>query len=42
MRSFMILYSSANIIRVIQTGRMRFVGHVAHVGEMRNTFAQKT
>lgn len=38
----MILYSSANIIKVIQTGMMRFVGHVAHMGEMRNIFTQKT
>jgi hypothetical protein len=32
------LYASPNIIRVIKSGRMRWAGHVAHMGEMRNTF----
>jgi hypothetical protein len=27
------LYSSPNIIRVIKSGRMRWPGHVAHMGE---------
>ena len=26
------LYSSPNIIRVIKSGRMRWAGHVAHMG----------
>jgi hypothetical protein len=30
------LYSSANIIRVIKSRRMRWAGHVAHITEMRN------
>jgi hypothetical protein len=30
------LYSSSNIIRVIKSKRMRWVWHVAHMGEMRN------
>jgi len=28
------LYSSPNIIRVIQSRRMRWAGHVAHMGVM--------
>jgi hypothetical protein len=31
-----ILYSSANIIRQINSGRMRWAGHVARMGEERN------
>jgi hypothetical protein len=31
-----ILYSSPNIIRHIKSRRMRWVGHVAHMGEERN------
>jgi len=27
------LYSSPNIVRVIKSGRMRWAGHVAHMGE---------
>jgi hypothetical protein len=30
------LYSSPNIIRMIKSRRMRWVGHVAHMGEMIN------
>jgi hypothetical protein len=30
------LYASPNIIRVIKSNRMRWAGHVAHMGEMRN------
>jgi hypothetical protein len=30
------LYASPNIIRVIKSRRMRWVGHVAHMEEMRN------
>jgi hypothetical protein len=30
------LYSSPNIVRVIKSRRMRWVGHVAHVGEGRD------
>jgi len=29
------LYSSPNIVRVIKSRRMRWVGHVAHMGERR-------
>ena len=27
------LYSSANIVRVVKSKRMRWAGHVAHIGE---------
>jgi hypothetical protein len=30
------LYTSPSVIRVIKSWRMRGVGHVAHMGEMRN------
>jgi hypothetical protein len=32
------LYASPNIIRIIKSRRMRWVGHVACIGEMRNSF----
>jgi hypothetical protein len=32
------LHASSNIIRVIKLRRLRWVGHVAHVGEMRNAY----
>jgi hypothetical protein len=32
------LYSSPNIIRVIKSRRMRWVGHVASMGERRGTY----
>jgi hypothetical protein len=32
------LYSSPNIIRVIKSRRMRWVGHVARMGERRSTY----
>jgi hypothetical protein len=32
------LYASPNIIRVIKSRRMRWVGHVARMGEMRNVY----
>jgi hypothetical protein len=32
------LYSSANIIRIIQSRRMRGAGHVARMGEKRNAY----
>jgi hypothetical protein len=32
------LYSSPNIVRVIKSRRMRWVGHVAHVGEGRGVY----
>ena len=32
------LYSSPNIVRVIKTRRMRWAGHVAHMGEGRNVY----
>jgi hypothetical protein len=31
-------YSSPNIIRVIKSRRMRWVGHVEWMGEMRNAY----
>jgi hypothetical protein len=33
-----ILYSSPNIIRQIKSRRMRWVGHVAHMGEERYVY----
>jgi hypothetical protein len=32
------LYSSRNIIRIIKSRRMRWVGHVARIGEKRNAY----
>jgi hypothetical protein len=32
------LYSSLDIIRVIKSRKMRWAGHVARMGEMRNTY----
>jgi hypothetical protein len=32
------LYSSPNIIRIIKSRRMRWAGHVARMGEKRNTY----
>jgi hypothetical protein len=32
------LYSSPNIIRMIQSRRMRWAGHVARMGEIRNAY----
>jgi hypothetical protein len=32
------LYASSNIIRVIKSRRMRWVGHVAHTGEVKNAY----
>jgi hypothetical protein len=32
------LYSSPNIIRMIKSRRMRWAGHVAHMGEKRNAY----
>jgi hypothetical protein len=32
------LYSSPSIIRIITTRRMRWAGHVARLGERRNTY----
>jgi hypothetical protein len=32
------LYSSPSIIRIIKTRRMRWVGHVARMGEKRNAY----
>jgi hypothetical protein len=32
------LYSSPSIIRIIKTRRMRWVGHVARMGEKRNSY----
>jgi len=39
------LYASPNVIRVIKSRAMRWLGHVACMGEVRNTykiFVQKT
>jgi hypothetical protein len=32
------LYSSPSIIRIIKSRRMRWVGHVARIGEKRNSY----
>jgi hypothetical protein len=32
------LYTSPNIVRVIKSSKMRWVGHIACVGEMRNAY----
>jgi hypothetical protein len=32
------VYSSASIIRIIKSRRMRWAGHVARIGEMRNAY----
>jgi len=32
------LYSSPNIVRVIKSGRMRWAGHVARMGERRGVY----
>jgi hypothetical protein len=32
------LYSSPSIIRIIKSMRMRWAGHVARIGEMRNLY----
>jgi hypothetical protein len=39
------LYASPNVIKVIKSNRMRWMGYVARMGEMRNSykiFGQKT
>jgi hypothetical protein len=33
------LYSSPGIVRLIKVKRMRWVGHVAHVGEVRGAYS---
>jgi hypothetical protein len=38
MRSFITLYNSPNIIRMIKSRRMKLAGHVARMGEMRNPY----
>jgi len=32
------LYSSPNIVRVVKSRRMRWAGHVVHIGEMKNLY----
>jgi hypothetical protein len=32
------LYSSSNIIKIIKSRRLRWAGHVARMGEMRNAY----
>jgi hypothetical protein len=32
------LYTSQNIIKVIKSRRIRLVGHVARIGDMRNVY----
>jgi hypothetical protein len=32
------LYTSSNVIRVIKSRRMRWAGHVARMGEMKNSY----
>jgi hypothetical protein len=39
MRSFINLYPSPNIIRVMKSRRMRLAVHVARMGEMRNAYS---
>jgi hypothetical protein len=34
------LYSSPNIVRVIKSRRMRWVGHVARMGEVRGVYRE--
>jgi hypothetical protein len=36
------LYASPNIIRVMKSRRVRWVGHVAHMGDMKNTLVRKS
>jgi hypothetical protein len=38
MKSFITLYSSPNIIRMIKSRNMRWAGHVAQMGETRNAY----
>jgi hypothetical protein len=33
-----VLYSTPNIVRVIKSGRMRWAGHMAHMGEGRGAY----
>jgi hypothetical protein len=35
------LYSSPSIIRIIKSGRMRWAGHVVHMGEKRNARGER-
>jgi hypothetical protein len=37
-KSFINLYTPPNIFRLIKSRRMRWVGHVAHMGQMRNAY----
>jgi hypothetical protein len=32
------LYATPNITREIKSGKMRWAGHVAHIGEVRNEY----
>jgi hypothetical protein len=32
------LYTSPNVIRMIKSRRMRWTGHAAHIGEIRNAY----
>jgi hypothetical protein len=32
------LYSSPSLIRIIKSGKMRWMGHVARIGEKRNVY----
>jgi hypothetical protein len=38
MKSFITCYASLDIIRVIKSRRLRWMLHVAHMGEMRNAY----
>ena len=38
MRNFIVLYRSANIVRVIKSRRLRWTGHVARMEEDRSAF----
>jgi hypothetical protein len=35
---FHYLYSSPSIIRIIKSSRMRWAGHVVHIGDKRNAY----
>jgi len=39
MRELHNLYASHNIIRVMKSRRMRWVGHLAQMGKMRNAYS---
>jgi hypothetical protein len=40
MRNFITFYPFPSIIRMIRSRRMRWPGHVAHIGEKRNAYSR--